>query len=496
MRDPDNEGLPRRSDPTEAIGPTDPATERSPATDPDDVDGAGEWPAHAGGPGGADQLMDPPSPGRSVFADPVSPDDHAVSTAVSPHRGSRPVLDGAMFGVYEDDRPTSRLPAVIATLLILLALGVGFLVWRAVNTDAELAVPGDVPPPTSPVSVVPTTPTVEAAQALVPDTVSSCRAPAAQPDDAPARVILQCPLDGVPEALALVLYESIESRDDAFDAIVDQLDVPTSGAECSLGRFGVHDYIGVRRVGRVACQAMGGRVDFVWTSEQAPVLLRSGGGGDFADHHEFWSTLVERTDGAFPLPDEQALLDRLPDGLRNGCRRDLGLVVDAAGTVAVRCAPTDDAVDVVSSVQFTDIDSMTAWIDARSDSLRTNVFDETDDACTSAGFGQRSVLGPPGSPAPPATPSPPAAAQDPEAGESTAPTAGEPPPPAPDAGFTTYEVDGRTGEILCFVNSSGLNALFWIRDDTLIGSIAVSDRNAGKSMTQLLAWFEAGGHRP
>ncbi len=447
------------------------------------------------GDGSTEQIPDP-APGRSVFAD----EPFVDPAPTVPH--ARPVLDGAAFGLYEDEAPPSRAPWVVGAVLAVAVLVVGFLVWRAVNTDADLAAPEATTTTTAPDAG----PTVEALTALVPATLTTCVPPPQQPTDGPARVVLLCPHEGVPEALAYVLYGSIDDRDAAFDAIVAGFGVPADGGECAIGRQGGHDYIGVHRVGRVACRSAGGRVDFAWTSDEAPVLVQSGGGGPFVDHYRFWADLVERTDARFPIAAEQALLDRLPEDLRTDCARDLGLDVEAPGTAAVRCRPTQPPPDTVSSVQFAGVDAMTAWIDRRRDALRSNVFDQTADGCTSTGFGQRDVVPLPTTtttsttttstttaPGDPPTEEP--VAPPPTAPTTMVPVAEEPPPPPPDAAFMPYLLGGTAGQVLCFVDSAGRNVVAWTRDDSLIGSVAVADGST-TTMAALLAWFEAGGHAP
>ena len=392
---------------------------------------------------------------------------------------ARPVFDGAAFGLYEDEAPSSRLPIIVGSVLAVAVVAVGLLTWRAVNTDAELVVPvtptTEAPSPTLPDAE----PTVEAALALVDDRVTSCAPDAEQPTDLPPRVQLTCPIDGVPSAVRYVLFGSLGDRDDAFDDLVASFEVPADGAECALGQVGAHDFIGVERVGRVACHRGPDGVDFTWTTDEAPILAVASGGGPFVDHYRFWADLVERTDAAFPLAAERALLDLLPAEARVGCARDLGLNVDAPGVAAVVCRPADAAAGVMSSVQFDGGVAMATWIEGRRSGLSGNVFDQTEDGCTPDGFGRLDVV---------ATTAPAVPADD-EA-------AGEPPPPPPDAAFADYELDGTTGKVLCFVNSTGSNAVFWTRDDLLVGSIAVSDRGAGKTMAELLTWWESGGHRP
>ena len=424
---------------------------------------------------GDDDPLPPAERGRSVFAaDAPVPAVRPPATEPLPPAGPQ-VLDGAAFGLYEEDPVSYRGPARAGAVLAVVALLVGVLVWRAVNTPAEL----DLPPEATTSSTAPveaSVPTVAAAMALVPDVVTTCTAPDAQPDDEPRRVVLQCPLDGVPEGLAFVLYATNDERDAAFDAIVDEFAVPTSGTDCALGQLGAHDYIGVQRVGRVACHADAGRVDFVWTTDDAPLLVRSGGGGRYADHYDFWARLVDRTDAAFPLPAERDLLDHLPAPAQVGCGRDLGLAFDVRG-IAVRCEPADDRVDVVSSVQFTGADAMNAWIASRRDVLRDNVFSSADDACTPDGFGRHDVP-----PAPTTTTADPAT--------TVVVEEDDPLTPPPDAGFTDYDFGGGSGgSILCFVNSAGLDTLFWTRNGTRIASVAVSDRAGGATMPDLLRWW-------
>ncbi len=405
---------------------------------------------------------------------------------------TRPVLDGAAFGLYEDETPPSRALAIIGAVLAVAVIAVGILVWRAVNTEAGLDQPiaGASQATTAPSTTSPA-PTLEALTALVPRSITTCVPPPRQPDDEP-RIGLLCPLDGVPGLVSFVLHDSVEAADQAFNDTIAEfgLDADPVAAddrtECALGQPGVHDYIGVDQVGRVACRPNGGVVDFVWTSDEGPILARSSGGGTFADHYQFWERLVDRRDAAFPLGPEQALLDVLPDSVETRCTRDLGLTIDVQGVAAVRCEPADVAPTVMSSVQFAARPAMNQWIEQRRDGLVDNVVDQTDDGCTSAGFGRLDGVAAP-------LPSTPAAGSD---EEPPPPVLEEPPPPSPDAGFMGYDLDGTTGRLLCFVNSNGLNAIFWTRDGSLVASIAVSDRETGATMTELLAWWETGGHLP
>lgn len=388
-------------------------------------------------------------------------------------------LDGAAFGVYEDDRPGSRTPALIIGLLAAASLLVGLLVWRAVNTDAELAADALPSTTTTTAALTEIEPTVSALRALVPDGIGGCVEPDGPGDAAGAGddlVVLECPNDGVPESVRLELHRTSAARDSAFDALMAQIGVDDAG-ECALGRLGRHDYAAEDHGGSVACIAEGGRVDFAWTRDDVPVLVHASGGGRFLDYERWWSDAAGRTDGAFPLPEEQELLDALPDELTESCRRDLALALAAPGLLAVACEPDDAEPDVVSWVRFVTGRDMNDWIEGRRSTLQENTFDDTDDGCTPAGFGRPEVV----------------FRDEAEGdGEEAEPATG----PVPDAAYEDYSFDGTSGRVLCFLNTSGQNALFWTRDGSRIGSIAVSDASAGATMVDLLTWWRDGGHRP
>lgn len=384
-------------------------------------------------------MPDAPEPGT----DEAPPSNRSVFEPPPPERR---VLDGAAFGVYEDVAGRSRWSTVAVGLLVVLAVGVGLLVWRAVGTDAELVLPTD----DSPGSTLPAVPapSITDLEALIPAGISGCTAPGEAPAEGPPRVAVVCPRTGVPEFLVFVLYATVEDRAAEFESVVADLGVPAEGTDCALGQNGVHDYIGVERVGRLACFSGGGIVDLVWTTDEAPLLVRARGAGSYADHYAFWDRIVERTDAGFPMPVEQVLLDQLPGASAEGCRRDLELNVAARGSVAVVCELDDDGVDVVSSVQFDGTDAMAAWIDAQRAEADDSVFGEGPDVC------------------------------------------------APGPGFTRYDQAGSTGQILCRTDTEGAHRLSWVRDGSRIGSVAVSERNPAATMRQLLTWWDAGGHRP
>lgn len=494
-----------------AAGTGDPGVGRGPAG----AAGAGVVGAWAAGTAGAEPTQPvAPAPGdttapegRSVFENPASahpidgPGGDTDALAVVPTDIGEPVwhpdgtVDGAALGVYEDETPRRRTPAIVGGLLVLAAVAVGVLVWRAANTDAELSLPPADTTSTTSGGAAPEPPTEAAARDLVPDGVSGCVVPPGPEEDdggsdttTASSVRLECPMDDVPELLTLELFASTVERDAVFDALVDELGVPErDDAECALGRLGRHPFAAEDHAGTVACQAAGGRVDFVSTRDDEPVLLRATGGGLFDDYERSWTELAGRTDARFPLPEEQRLLDALPDALLDGCRRDLGLALAAPGTVAIACEPAEAEPALVSWVQFADTSTMDQWLDERRSSL-ANTFDRTDDGCTPEGFGD--VERPPDDEdGGPGRGNGNGRGNDDDDGEDEA-------PPVPDAAVMSYEVDGSSGRILCFLNTSGQNVLLWIRDGTRVGSIAVSDREEGQSMADLLRWWRDDGYLP
>ena len=389
--------------------------------------------------------------------------------------GRRRVLDGAAFGLYEDDEPETRAPRVIAVVLGVAVVIVALLVWRAVNTEAELEVPASMASTSTTVLVSAREPTVEDLRLLVPPGVDGCAPPAEQPTDEPARVVLECPgEDG--RVVSFLLYGSGDDRDAAFDFLAGLLAVPEEGAggECALGRPGRHDFLGVDEVGRVACQATAERVDFVWTSAAAPLLATSSGPGSFGDHYRAWAGLVDRTDAAFPLGVERVLLDQLPDALAQDCDRDIDLNATAGGDAAVTCRLERQAAEVASWVQFPSEDAMDAWMQARRAALRDAVFSDRDDACTPEGFGRRD--------------------EEPGIDDTTDPATASTTLPPPNAGSVTYELDDGSGEVLCFAGSGGHRSVVSVRDGLRVGSVAVAP--TGAPMGELLRWWETVGHLP
>lgn len=364
---------------------------------------------------------------------------------------------------WDDDAGRSRLAWVVGAALIVLAVVVVVLVVRAVNTDAELSSPpadvADGTPTAAEGPAEPTAPTLDTLAAFLPAGLDGCVPDAAQPTDGSVR--MACPRTQPPDLVTFTLFADGAARDQAFDDAVATLELDASRpGECALSDDAVHDYVSEQGRGRVACRHVGDRIDLVWTGAGAPVLGTTGGYGPYADHYRFWSELVARGDDAFPLRVEQSLLDEIPPELRARCRRDLTLLEAAAGEVAVTCEPATGAAETVSWVRFGDADAMAAWLDGWVFTRASGTADPSPGACSPGGAGAAEQL------------------------------------PVPWYGTDVYDLEGRTGRVLCAAGDDARNVLVWTRAGSRIGSVAESDASIPGSMVELLWWWEDGGHRP
>lgn len=382
----------------------------------------------------------------------------------------RPPLRGVVeveWDGWEDDRPRSKTPWIVGSVLAVAVLAVAGLTWWAVGIDAELGPDAAEPEPDVPApsdADAEGGPTLDALQAAVPSELEGCVPPPDAPGGAgvDGTVRLECPRPSAPDLVTLTLFPDVEARDQAFADTVTLLELdPGAPGDCALGGGVVHDYAGDRGSGRIACRTSDDRVDISWTDGTAPVLAVAGGFGAYPAQYAFWSDLVGRTDAEFPLPSEEALLDQLPDELTTRCERDLALTERAGGVVSVTCEPAVGEAAEVSWVRFADADAMTDWIEAERAQLADAVADTTESACRPGGRGPSGEL------------------------------------PQPWLGATPYRQGTSTGTILCHVDAEGRNVLTWTRAGTDIGSIAVSDGSVGDvTMADLTAWWEAGGHLP
>lgn len=367
---------------------------------------------------------------------------------------------------WEEERPRSRAPWIVGGVLVAAVLAVAGLSWWAVNADVALVPEVAEPPRTEPQTgtAAPAEPTLEALRAVVSPELEGCVPPPDRPDGTgpDGTVRLECPRTSAPQLVTYTLFPDVAARDAAFADTVALLELdPGAPGDCALGGGLVHDYAGAGGRGRVACRSAEDRVDIAWTDGTAAVLGVAGGFGAYPPQYGFWSELVGRTDAEFPLPLEEALLDELPDELTTRCDRDLGLVEQAGGVVAITCRPTVGEATEVSWIRFPSADAMTEWIEAEQARLVDAVTDTTETACRPGGRGPSGEL------------------------------------PAPWLGATPYRQGTSAGTILCHVDVNGRNVLTWTRADANIGSVAVSDGSVGDvTMADLTAWWEAGGHLP
>lgn len=420
-----------------------------------------------------DQPTVPAPDGTSVFAAPAG----GITRAGPGGRGSGPLVVEVDEG-WDEAPPRSRAPFVVAGVAGLLVVVTAGLVVRAVNTGADLETSSSTTAPPTTTAAEP--PSVEELLALVPASFDTCVPPPEQPGDGD-HVQVTCPRDDTPELVTYTLFSGVADRDTAFADSVASLELdPGAPGECALADDAVHDYVGAGGTGRVACRTEGSRVDVVWSEADAPLLVTAGGNGFYGSHYRFWAELVGRTDATFPLPVEDDLLAELPGELLDDCRRDVGLTAQAPGVAAVACEPDDAEASVVSWVRFADRATMDAWIADRRASLGDRI-DRSDDACEPDDFGETDD----GDDDRPGR----------RVGQEDDEDRGDEEQPAPTAGATSYDEGGTSGEILCFVNSSDQNVVFWTRDGSRIGSIAVSPAASG-SMQDLLEWWREGGHRP
>lgn len=367
---------------------------------------------------------------------------------------------------WEDDRPRSKVPWIVGIVLAVSVVAVAALTWWATGTDAELgpapeaAAPEDTdaaPPTEVPAEEV----SLDALRAAIPDGVEGCVPPPDQPDGPgpDGTVRLECPESAGADLVTFTLFADVDDRDHAFADTVALLELdPGAPGDCVLGGGAVHDYVGDRGRGTVACRDAQDRVDIAWTDGTAPVLAVAGGFGSYPEHYEAWSELVGRSDGEFPLPPERALLDQLPAELTTRCDRDPTLARRADGIVAITCTPAVGEATEVSWVRFADADAMTAWIEAEQAGLAGAVTDTTESACRPDGRGPSGQL------------------------------------PPPWLGATPFRQDTTTGTVLCHVDEQGRSVITWSRAGVNIGSVARSDSSIGDvTMADLADWWEEFG---
>jgi hypothetical protein len=212
-----------------------------------------------------------------------------------------------------------------------------------------------------------------------------------------------------------------------------------SAADCRAQDDAIHAYRGAGGDGEVLCNLDERRIaGITWTVPRQPILgsARIDDSDTLADLYQWWDRTVEREAG-----------DRLPD-----CPVDQGLI-DSGAAAAVQCQMTDSVTTVASHAQFRTIDDMNAWFDgvlanAREERLQAVLEGVRPGACRGLGSGRRRWTG----------------------------------------ASTVWSAGDARGRMLCFVNESNENALFWTNDATGVGSVAVSPAADDRLGTMVREW--------
>jgi serine/threonine-protein kinase len=268
---------------------------------------------------------------------------------------------------------------------------------------------------------------------------ADCRPPTSNRSFAGQRTAIACAGDAqIPTRVIYRQFDDEAARDAAFDV---QASGRREGADCRIADDAMHAYHGGRGEGRVVCNVAARQAGMTWTVPGQPVLgsARLDGTDTLDELYGWWDGMVRRDLG-----------DRLPD-----CPADEGLIERGAAT-AVQCQMTGGVATIASHAQFSDGAAMNAWYDtvvstAREERLR-EVLDGADPtACQALGDGDRRWSG-------------------------------------ADVGWTSDHAQGR---MLCFVNESDQNALFWTNDVTGIGSVAVSPAADASLGTMVEEWLRS-----
>jgi serine/threonine-protein kinase len=218
-----------------------------------------------------------------------------------------------------------------------------------------------------------------------------------------------------------------------------------STADCRAEDDAIHSYRGNGGDGDVLCNLDAGRVaGMTWTVPGQPILgsARIDDSDALTDLYQWWDGTVEREIG-----------DRLP-----GCPPDEGLL-ERGAAAAVQCQMTGGVATVVSHAQFLTADEMNAWFDgvlsnARAERLDTIVDGTRPNSCRGLGFGRRRLTG----------------------------------------AHVTWSTGDSHGRLLCFVNESNQNVLFWTNDATGVGSVGVSPA-AGERLGAMVREWQRSRYR-
>jgi serine/threonine protein kinase len=241
-----------------------------------------------------------------------------------------------------------------------------------------------------------------------------------------------------PTGVAYRQFDDEATRDAAFDALASG---PREGADCRFSDVATHRYRGRQGDGRVVCKVARGQAGMTWTVPGQPILgsARIDDSDTLDDLYTWWDGMVERDAG-----------DRLPN-----CPVDDGLI-ERGATTAVQCQMTGGVATVASHAQFADLAAMDQWYDgvvtnAREERLRQVLDGDDPAACRRLGAGRRRWTG-------------------------------------ADVAWTSQDARGR---LLCFVNETDQNALFWTNEATGVGSVAVSPAGDATLRAMIDEWLRS-----
>jgi serine/threonine-protein kinase len=350
-----------------------------------------------------------------------------------------PRARGSRARVAVDRPPTWRRAAVAVFALAVLGLATWFF-WPSLAGDGD----GDDNPRAAAAVASPSagaTPTATGAltatqRDLVDATgvfaASDCRTPTTAPFDGQQAAISCADDQQRPTRVVFRRFATDEQRDAGFAQLSANL---SDVGDCRTAANAAHPWEGADGSGRVVCNTSTTVTGLTWTVPDDPVLgsSRIDDPGAEAALYRWWADLVQRRPG-----------DRLPD-----CPRDAGLE-DLGAAAAVQCRPDTGAATVVSHAQFGEVSTMDEWFSGVLDDVgrvRGFSLSAVDDPSGCAGLGQGDTRN--------------------------------------DVGRTGWQAGGAGGRLLCFVNESDQNALFWTNAAMATGGVAVSPA-AGDDATALI----------
>jgi hypothetical protein len=190
----------------------------------------------------------------------------------------------------------------------------------------------------------------------------SCVRADAEPDGAEAHIRCEPTKDA--ESLTLTSFATRGGANRAFDQALKDSPVDSgTGGDCYEAHQATHRFANSRGSdGKVLCFRRGGEEStVVWTDPTKPVLGRAlRNDDDDTRLYGWWVAFVHRpeADITYPLADEQALLDELPDDVATTCRR-AGLPAEEY-TAWLRCEPPGGP-STVEYTQYKDLAALNAY---------------------------------------------------------------------------------------------------------------------------------------